>query len=360
MKNTVTWGIATTVVPTYAKKGYQPSQAFRQMAVAAKPLGIQTIVFHPQSVNETRGTIKGWTKSGESWIFVERQFPDVVYENVFAHLAVQGVAKKLRQYARRKGRPLFNALVPGKYKAYDQMRRVDSLVSYLPITKECRKSKEVLEMLEEYDSVYFKPTGGFGGQGVIRITKEGSMYQVSSDRIKNKKWNHLLNRDELISFVARRQRNMGTHLVQPKIPLVHIDGGQVDFRVMLQRDIQGKWRLIGIVPKVARPGGVVTNIVAGGSKLTLEQIQERSPFREMSQSITDILLKPAIAMSNYWSSKNKTFGIVGYDMGIDAKGNAWFIELNPKPARSLLTKQMRQQSYQLAAEFAVFLAKKNQ
>jgi hypothetical protein len=352
------FGIATTVVPRGNQPEYRPSFGFRKMAAYAESLGLHTILFHPEDFSPSTGEIHGWVARGNRWYPVVQPFPDVVYENIFVHLVVKGAAHTLRFYARNHRRPVLNAVLPGKYGAYRQMCGVPELARFLPETRWCRSPVALFRMLGEHPAVYLKPTGGYGGRGVVRITRtEPGWYLLESDRDRNGRWKEKVSAGRLETFLRHRIQQCG-HIIQPALPLVRIDGGQVDFRVVWQRDRYGDWQLVGIVPRVSRRGGVVTNLAAGGKAMSLEAVQLQKPFCDMPQSIQVLLEEPTRAISKFWSYRYRTFGIAGYDMGIDENGNVWFIELNPKPARTLLTPRMLDRSYRYVAEFAAFLAYK--
>lgn len=332
------------------------------MATYAEKLGLRTIIVHPEAFQWESKKLTGYLgdKIGtheESWM---KQtvvgLPAVVYENVFVHLARQGIANHLRQMCRKNKIPLFNPLVGHKLSVDRILHSNENTKNYLPKTKPARNVADVLQMLNQFPAVYVKPDGGYGGQGVTRIRRVASnLYQVQVDRVNDKviTFNQQMNESNLTKWLTPRLRSK--HLVQQGLEFIQVDKGQVDFRVVVQRAAAGKWKLIGIVPKIAAPGGVVTNLIAGGRKVSLEWLLQNKrldgkeiPYRKLESA--------ALEIAQVFSKRNPDIGILGFDMGIDVHGNAWMIELNPKPARSLLSAQMREKTYESIAEFAKYLA----
>jgi hypothetical protein len=238
------------------------------------------------------------------------------------------------------------------------METIASVKRYIPKTKLVRQSQDVLNMLQTHKTVYVKPTGGYGGQGVTRIdlVKNGS-YRVKMDRIAGKliHLNRSMTESEVRSLIKRK--SSVAHIVQQGLNLIEVDGGKVDFRVVVQRVKNGKWELTGIVPKIAKPGGVVTNLVAGGHKTSVAWLLDWGK-RKGVQIPIQALEEAAIEIANVWSKRLPTLGIIGFDMGIDRNGQVWMIELNPKPARSLLSLEMRKKAFQAVAEHAYYLVHK--
>ncbi|UOF88793.1 YheC/YheD family protein [Fodinisporobacter ferrooxydans] len=364
MEKVVRFAIVTTVMPK--KQGAngvrRPSYGFRMMVSEAQRLGVQAYLVHPDQFDWKAKRMTGWTGSDigtdkEKWFKQTVPLPDVVYDNVFVHLVVQGKTAKVRKMCKTFHIPLFNPICPGKFSVNHIMINTDAK-QYIPKTKILRQGNDAIEMLHRFKTVYVKPSGGYGGQGVTRIEKlstEG--YRVKMDRNGGKviDFHKMMSEKELLAWLNKKKYI--PHVVQQGISLIQVDGGNVDFRVVVQRGKQGKWELIGIVPKIAKKGGVVTNLVAGGRKSTLHWLIDWSNRHGQPLSV-HLLEHAAVEIANVWSKRLPTLGILGFDMGLDTHGNVWMIEMNPKPARSLLTSEMRKKSFRAVAEFAQYLGSK--
>ncbi len=357
MEREAGFGIATTVVPTAR------GSLFERMIVRARERGVRAFLFHPENSGLQTGDFVGRTliegRPGSAWVKMSFGRPDVIYENVYVHLVAGGLTRSLRRYAARNRIPLFNPVIVGKA----GMSRMTSVLAQSgmrsPSTRRVEGERTIRDMLDAYGAVYVKPAGGHGGNGVMRVRRRHGVHIVDCDRwgggkgfrreLSGRAWEHFVQR----TVMAR------PHIVQQPIPLLTYDGGQVDFRVVVQRGSGGSWRLIGIVPKIAQNDGVVTNIVAGGRRVTMQEMEGRlGVLRETGASRN--LEKSAIAFSRRLSERYPLLAILGYDLGVDRHGNIWFIETNPKPARSLLFPEMRRRATDLAVDFACYIVEKRQ
>lgn len=366
MEKVIRFAILTSIIPRRVNgtRFHRPPNTLRSIAEEAHKLGMATILLQPNSLSQG-GNVTGWVgkKIGseqENWVLTKLPLPDVAYDNLYVHLVMQGCANKFRKYCKIHRIPFFNPILPNKYVANKISSQIPAISEYIPKTERVFTPANVFQLLHSYPVVYLKPTGGYGGRGVTRITKEKEdQYLVQRDRADDQpsQMNRYMNRPELQRWISQRIAKR-VHIVQQGLDLIQVNGGQVDFRVMVQRGKNGKWELIGIVPKISAPGRVVTNLIAGGSKTTLKWIMdwcekqgEKLPIVEME--------KAALQIANYWSGRFPTLGVLGFDMGIDKQGRVWLIEINPKPARSLLYKHMLPKVNLTIAEFAYYLAHKN-
>lgn len=359
-------GVVTTVQPRRRQvKGTEvirPSLHFCRIAQYAYQLGASMVMFDPMDVRWGQRTVHGWGPQQNHlpfgpWIRKATLLPNAFYENVFVHLAVAGHSRQLRGRARERGIPLFNPPLPNKWQMSQWMSRT-ALDRYLPPTMRLT-SKEVsqaIRRVDEWGVAYVKPIGGYGGMGVMRVEKRSKdIYRVSVDRQTNGqgKTRKVIRTQELSQLFRRRCKT--PHIVQRGINLLSVDGRKVDFRVVVQRGRDGSWNLIGIVPKVAAADGVVTNIIAGGERMSIIQLEALASREGVKVPVLD-LTQCAMDVAEGITKISPHCGILGFDLGVDENGKTWVIEVNPKPARSLLTDDMRRAMAKHAAGFAVYLA----
>lgn len=352
-------GVATTVVPC-DHSGKSVSRFFERLAVLARERGADMILFHPSHIDFTKGRVQGYQLvSGMTGRFhrTDVRLPDAIYENVYVHLVVKGLTRHLRQGAKACGIPFFNPVIFGKWTMHRFVERHPECGLLVPETKRVESERTVREVAARHDgAAYVKPIGGYGGRGVLRVRKEGVRWRVDSDRYGDGGPLHkTLDEGEFNRFMARSARRT-PHIVQQQIPLIQLQGKRkVDFRVVVQRDGKGEWQLVGIVPKVTVSDGVVTNLVAGGTRGNWDAIVQG--LGERGRNLRpEALERAGLALAKKLSAIYPTLGILGYDMGLDETGRVWLIEVNPKPARSLLEPEMRRKSARLAVEFCLFLA----
>jgi hypothetical protein len=331
------------------------------MAQYAHQFGSQLILFAPSDVDWGKGIVTGWVPEERdrpfgNWVKTRSRIPDSIYENVFVHLAVTGYTVSMRRHAQNYGVAVFNPPLFNKLEMGDWLSKSD-LKEYIPETFRLNDVDRAIERLSSWGLAYLKPIGGYGGIGVTRIEHLGSgRYRVSIDRKHGggRRERAVISEQALRKLLAARRRI--PHLFQKGLRLLTIGGRKVDFRVVVHRDVEGKWRLVGIVPKVASPDGVVTNIIAGGERMTLSQCVALAGREHKVVPLAE-MEKCALRIAERMSHARPRTGLIGFDIGVEERGRVWMIEMNPKPARSLLSPEMRKKSAEYSAGFAVYLAK---
>jgi len=348
-------GIATTAVPRHGR----PGAHYRRIARAARRHNLRVCLFDP-------GRQADWSRlsafapvdpdrpDGE-WKPVSVRFPDVIYENVYVHLAVQGYSAPLRAEARRRGVPLFNPMLPGKWQMIRFLQRAQ-LDHLAPETEALTTAEALWRALERWRTVYVKPSGGYGGVNVHRLELLDGRVRARADRRfgRVRTWERVMDRAQLASFIRSLR---GRYLVQRGLRLLRVGGRKVDFRVVLHRDHRGEWQLIGIVPKLAAQDGVVTNLIAGGERWTLARLVSAAN-REGKDVPVEQLVKAAQSIAEALSHRYPTVGLVGFDMAVEEDGSVRMIEMNPKPARSLLDRPMLEKLAACQAGFAHWLIRR--
>lgn len=359
--------MATTVKPrqqqTEGRSVVRPGAHFCRIAQHVGAQGADFIMFEPADVDWRNRNVLCWTPENRNdpfgrWVKKRCRLPDVIYENIFVHLAVKGYSAGMRRAARACGIPVFNPPLFNKLQMCDWLAKSD-LRKYVPDTYRLTDTGDAVRKIRDWGLAYVKPIGGYGGMGVTRIQRlADNRFRVSVDRRHGevRRARTVMTDADLRTFLARRRHI--PHILQKGIHLLRIGGRSVDFRVVVQRGGDGHWHVIGVVPKMASPDGVVTNIIAGGERKTLAQCitlagreNKTIPVRELETC--------ALRIAARISAARPKVGIIGFDLGADEQGNVYIIEMNPKPARSLLDAEMKRKLARHQAEFAVFLARKS-
>lgn len=367
MPSSTEWiGVASTVTPkarkTEDRHVLRPPLYYCRMAARAWEGQTRLVLFDPADVRLNATHLNGWTPAHperpfDRWERVKAPLPGSIYENVFVHLAMKGYSVPLRRMARLRKIPLFNPPMPDKWRIL-RLLQGKTVQAYVPETARLVDVDAALRKIARWRTTYVKPIGGYGGMGVTRIEMlDGESYRVSVDRTGH----HVRTSRQVMSTAQLRawirSRLHRRHILQRGIPLLSVEGHRVDFRVVCQRGARGVWEVVGIVPKLAATDGVVSNIVAGGARASLEDLQARA--RRFGKEIpVESLELCALSIARLLSKHRSTTGIVGFDLGADDAGQVWLIEANPKPARSLLDDAQRRLSAQLSADFALYLAAK--
>src|SRR5579875_1648572 len=194
-KSTVRIGIVSTVIPKkYSSKSkmvQRPSLYFCHMAAYASQHQAEVMLFVPEDVDWRDNYVSAWVPEHpwqpyDNWIKKKVSLPDVIYENVFVHLAVRGYTSQLRKRARERKIPLFNPILPGKWQMVRWLNN-SKYNRYQPYTERMVGEIKTIDKIRAWRTVYIKPIGGYGGMGVIRIeTLDDGRFRLSVDSTSSK------------------------------------------------------------------------------------------------------------------------------------------------------------------------------
>lgn len=335
------FGIMTTAIHRTMQKPFGGrTKMFEGFLRSAGP-GAFYFVFVPQEIDWEQRTIKGYFlqkgPKGGHWTTKTVPFPNVVYNRL-----PNRVVEKLDAVERAKtefyneGIPMFNPDFFNKWEIYQLIHDHPSAASYMPETHFAPGPAIIRSMLNRYDFVYVKPSGGSLGLGIFKVSyhpREGYLIQYRNGNQNVLKRTHQF--DTLMRFLSNVTRNKSGYIVQQGINLMKVDGNPVDFRVHLTKDRRGDWQVVGVGAKIAGRGSVTTHVRTGGTVTTPEYVLQRafgSGARKHLEAIRSTSIQLAQAIEQMIPG---LLGEVGFDIGVDANGNVWMFEANSKPGFSI-------------------------
>jgi hypothetical protein len=235
-----------------------------------------------------------------------------------------------------------------KWTKYKVLKKSEELIPHLPTTYWMKK-KSFWRLLNKYDAIIVKPSGSFGGHGVLLIKSLGGMeFQVQAGTKKKR----ISGKTKLFNYVSHKTSKH--FIVQRRIALASIKGRPFDLRVMVQRLRNSPWEVTGKLAKIAGKGYIITNMRRShGTLLPVEKAIYRSQLKRLSTNallshIDQIALLTANQLGKYYPAV-RTMGI---DMGLDKSGKVWIIEANFNPANSLFRKLKDRSMYRKIRSFA--------
>lgn len=320
--------------------------------------------FHPYDVNWTSETVGGYfmTANGD-WIRKTVPLPDVVYNRMGSRRSERLISmEKLKERFQRRGIPIFNWSFFDKSDVYDLLAGEPEAEQHVPESITGPEFQEIKDMLAKHRFIYLKPTAGSLGRGIMRITyKPRAGYYI---RYRRNGQNTVIRYDrfnELQRAIRRRTGSLSRYVCQQGIRLAEIDRCPIDFRFHLNKDRSDRWVVAGIGAKKAGRGSVTTHLRNGGKLLTPEQALKLT-FGSRANEILEKAKKETIKLAEAIERKsNKRVGELGFDIGIDSKGNIWMFEANAKPGRSIFKhpalKGQGKQSLRYLFEYCMYLSK---
>lgn len=189
--------------------------------------------------------------------------------------------------------------------------------------------KYLASMLKQNPFVYLKPNDSGQGKGLMRVDVEKGVYRLRCrDYQVNRKHKSISSLMEDIQKLKRKR----LYLVQQGIHSVTQEGRLFDLRVHMLR-IQGEWKVVGIVGRLAPSKSIVTNAKSGGKPTKLDDLfkNELGWNEKQSTEMINKLEKISLKIAKLFSAKYPKWRQFGLDYGIDSKNHPWLYEINVTP-----------------------------
>ncbi|WP_167577453.1 YheC/YheD family protein [Ammoniphilus sp. YIM 78166] len=324
---------------------------------AARNSGIKPCFFRLGDISCRFGKVKALVNSGGKWKQRVIPIPRVIHNRAIFDSQVN---YKRCERLKELGIVLFNFWNRySKLEITEILAQNDQLKPYLPYSTPFSLA-HLSTMGQQFPSVMLKPDRGTVGEGIVKI-----------DRVSPLAWNLKFRSGKQLKSQSTEQRELysklkkitgkNRYLLQETIDLATYKECPFDIRVSVQKDGTGEWSVTGMVGKVARPGHFLSNVAQGGSVHSLEELFEGNP--ELSPiEVEKKLEEVALLMVQYLEEKLPYLADVGFDFGIDKKGQPFFIEMNGRDQRYSFAKgdmmDTWKRTYEKPVAYAKFLLDK--
>jgi len=188
-------------------------------------------------------------------------------------------------------------------------------------------------MLDRYSLVYAKPVHGSLGIGVMRVEKRGKHYRYQSG----------VNKFTFPTFKSmlkslRERIRSKPYIIQKGIHLLRHKGRPFDFRVVVQKNFQGRWEATGTAARIAHPRKAVTNGSQGGAISPAPALLKRYVGKRqtplMIKAMNNMARRAAIQFGRAYPAMHE----LGLDIAIDRSLYPWILEANTRPDPCPFTK----------------------
>ncbi len=287
---------------------------------AARKLGLIPVYMCLEHLTPSSKTTYAYTYVNGRYVYGSVPVPRVIHNRTLP--ASKRMRARLARWTRR--RLIFNAKNRySKYRIHKLLRSRFS--SRLPTTVPYTKPN-LRRMMNRYDNLFLKPRSSSVGKGILNLVRRSDgRWKVRSGRKST-----VVGRERVGSRLnALRVR--GTYLIQRTIPLAKYKGRPYDIRVTVQRGDGGRWRVTGMFGKVAGRGKYVTNVARGGSARSVGPLLRHS-FRDPSR-IANRVRRVSLDIARELGARLNRLADVGLDIGVDAGGKPYFIEMNGRDQR---------------------------
>ncbi|CAM3228259.1 YheC/YheD family protein [Brevibacillus invocatus] len=342
------------------KKFAEPAY-FRKLLKAGRELGCRVFLFSPKDVKAHEKQVKGYVLNEQGkWHGQLFDRPDAVFDR-YRYTPTQA----FKDYVAFRSKSSFlyvNNRLANKWRVHDVLVRDSRMHRWLPETWLYTRSK-LATMLERHKILYVKPINGTGGRNILRVEKIGGGYRLLGRDKQRLKVSAMLTQLSAVQNWVDKWTKGQKYIVQQGLHLDLIPKRTIDMRLLIQKDGHGEWSITGHGIRIGGERSATSNLHGGGKAVPAATFL-RPHFGEDD---TARIVKDCEALAQQTAeSLEAHFGRMvefGLDIGIDASGRAWLIEVNPKPGREIFSQMGDKERYQKAIrrplEYALFLARTN-
>ncbi|AOH53813.1 glutathione synthetase [Peribacillus muralis] len=337
------------------------SQFFSKLLSLSRTTGCIPFVFGENVINWEEETIRGYVFENDDWHIHEFPFPNVIYDRLPNRLTENrdGPKEVKQKFQRDYTIPWFN---PGFFNKWDVNERLcadERALPYLPETYPFQSISVIETLLSHYRQVYIKPIHGSLGLGIHQILydkHENVYYCRYTNEAKENKLQKFSTLESIVKHLFN-DRPLENLIVQQGISLIRSEKRPVDFRVHTNKDSNGVWQVTAIAAKVAGAGSVTTHIKGGGViKTVAELFGDDDEAKEVERKLSEAAL---ILSDSIEKHLDGIIAEIGFDFGLDKKGQVWMFEANSKPGRSIFShpklKEFELLTRKLSLDYAIYL-----
>jgi hypothetical protein len=299
--------------------------------------------FSTDNIDWTNRKIKGFTYSLSlgKWEHDWFPFPSVFYdEGVFYAKGIKPLVKEIRTSFRSD--PNIHVINSrnslSKWKLCAKLSKYPEVKRYIPETIIYTKFDDVLLMLKKYNFIFLKSFNGSKGHEVLSIEFKNNLYILNffNPKLNTVQELDLNDLNHMKEFVYK-YTNADKFVIQQGIRLIKFNGHNMDLRVMIMKDEDGRWQSIFKSCRVAKGKSTITNGAAGGESVLFSDV-----YPSLSTGYSNIQVPTgnqideiSIKIAAYIEKAFGSFGELGLDIAIDISGRLWILEANAKPDKVL-------------------------
>jgi glutathione synthase/RimK-type ligase-like ATP-grasp enzyme len=227
------------------------------------------------------------------------------------------------------GDTIFNNYIFSKWEAHQWLNNFEGVRQYLPDTVLYEKSLDMGEVLKRHKSVYIKPTYGSQGDGIIKLDAKEDCFTVQY-RPKGEKVEQSFQTFDELNIFLKNSLIDRKYIVQRSLELISAEERTIDIRLILVKGGDGHWHDLGLIARRGVKGEITNNVSTGGGTVAAEVIFKNvlnlsaEEVTELKNKIGYIGKRAAIGLEE----SGVSCGNLGIDIGIDAEGHIWIIEIN--------------------------------
>ncbi|GGG26583.1 YheC/YheD family endospore coat-associated protein [Paenibacillus abyssi] len=336
---------------------------YQKMITAGRKLGLDCFVFTPQDVNYQQNRIHAmlYDPVTKVWSRKWRRFPHMIYDR--CRIQRSHRFEQLLRFRAKYGHLTFlNRPLRNKWTVYKTLSREARFRPHLPFTKIVENSNDLREMIGKYPLLYLKPINGTGGRGILRIERKPQKLWLIQGRDHSRRIikPEMVSSSQLLQKLAAWEMKNHRYVIQQGIHIKLPNGRVHDYRMLVQKNAQGKWELTGCAGRVGAPGSITSNLHGGGKAASMHSllsrwIRDEAKVDQIEKEASEL----GVQIAEFLESSYSDLCELALDLAIDQNGRIWLLEVNPKPAREVFARAGEHNTYRKAIirplEYALWL-----
>lgn len=343
---------------------HQEEEYITEIAKHAKDFGIEVYRFTPTSIKPTTELIDGYFFNDENQTWEKRTFPvpQFLYDRCFYQM--DDISKKsfpIVNWLKNNPNTIFIGHgLPNKWHIYEQLSSDSILKHYIPKTIKATTAHDILMALKKDKKILLKPDNGTQGKGIIAVLTIKEKFILKNHKNQEIISKQISSKDEFILFMNKLIQAQN-YLLQPLLPLIDENNCAFDLRILLQKDMTGKWIEQGRGIRKNRHGHFISNVYGGGEIIPFNKWnQSRSKLQQaiLHDELSTILTRLPYVLETKFSPLFE----IGIDIGIDQDDKVWILDVNSKPGRKVILQTNPNKQtvlYQAPLRYCLHLAKQN-
>ncbi|MDP4177931.1 MAG: YheC/YheD family protein [Bacillota bacterium] len=286
--------------------------------------------FSPESINWNNNSTEGlfYNHETKKWVYGIFPLPEVIYRRNFH--TDSNIIDMLINITNDK---LFNSYRFTKYEMFTYIQKNKNLKRCLPDTALLKNFNTIHNFLVKYSKVIIKPVNLSRGIGIQVIEKINNSFTIHDYSHKVPADIYINNLNSLENYYMKNNNFFQNFLIQQCLDLAKFQSSIFDIRIVMQKDENLNWKCSGIECRIAKIPFLITNISKGGHAVSLDDVlkdafPERTDYDDIKKSITTLCKDLCTSLDKM----GHHFAEFGIDVGIDAAGKLWLIEVNVFPS----------------------------